>query len=549
MKEQELIKIILEKAKNGDYGACKDTLDLCRGMKDIKAAHNANKEMRQYVVQQIRDKRQVSKFFDLYRKSLLFDAPFDLDAYKLYLEIDRDPKDRFYQPRREVLLPVTKAVQALIEDELDELFVSMPPRVGKTTDLLYDTTWVIGKFPERTNLYTAFSSTITDAYYKGILEIINDDVTYKWHDVFPNCHIASTDGDKRQININRVKRYASITARAIDATLNGAVDCDFLLMADDLIGGYEEAVSMGRLDSKWGKTDNDLLTRGKGKSKYLWYGTRWSLYDPIGRRRVMLETNENFKNRRWKVITIPALNENDESNFNYKYGVGFTTEYFRQRRASFEANNDLASWNAQYMGEPIEREGTMFRPQDFRYYNGVLLDEPDRVFMAVDPAFGGGDYVAAPVCYQYGDDIYVPAVVYTNEDKTVSQPLLVATAIKYGVQAMQIEANKSLESYVDGIRDEFKKRNYKLNITSKAASTTQSKYFRILDKAPDIRDNMVFLESGKRTRDYELFMQSVFAMKQYMAKNQHDDAPDSLAMAIEMVRRNAPKFQIFKRTF
>lgn len=204
--------------------------------------------------------------------------------------------------------------------------------------------------------------------------------------------------------------------------------------------------------------------------------------------------DERFKTRRFAVINLSALDENDESQFNYDYGVGFSTEYYQQRRASFERNNDMASWAAQYMGEPIERDGALFTPDDFRYYNGELPTdvEPDRIFMAVDPAFGGGDFVASPVCYQYGEDIYVHDVVYDNRDKKVTQPLLVKAVMEHNVQAMQVEANKSTESYKEGIEEELKKQGYRLNITTKAAPTDKAKYQRIFDKAPDIREMMIF---------------------------------------------------------
>ncbi len=170
------------------------------------------------------------------------------------------------------------------------------------------------------------------------------------------------------------------------------------------------------------------------------------MIDPAGLRMELLQNDERFKNRRVKYINLSALDENDESRFDYDYGVGFSTEFYQQRRASFERNNDMASWLAQYMGQSIEREGALFTPNELRYFNGELpYGEPDRIFMVVDPAFGGGDFVASPVCYQYGEDIFVPVVVYDDGDKKITQPLLANTVIRHSVQAMQIEANKSTE--------------------------------------------------------------------------------------------------------
>jgi len=491
----------------------------------------------------------VTDFFGLYKKTLLFDAPYDFDCYLLYLEIEREPKDRFYQPRRKILLPLVQSLQALVDDELDELFLSCPPRVGKSSMLLFFITWVIGREPERSNLYCAYSDTITTALYNGVLEVINDPNTYLWRDVFPERKIVSTNSKDETLNIDRKKRYPSLTCRSLYGTLNGACDCNGFLISDDLIGGIEEALNKDRLIAAWSKVDNNFLPRAKENAKRLWVGTRWSMIDPAGLRMELLQNDERFANVRYKIINVPALDENDESNFDYDYGVGFSTDYYHQRRASFERNNDMASWLAQYMGQPIEREGTLFDPSDFRYYNGQLpMGNPDRVFMAVDPAFGGGDFVAAPVCFQYGDDIYVHDVVYDNGDKRVTIPLLVDAIEKYEVAACQIEASKATSGYKDELAERLKESDLRINMISKAASPLKAKEQRIFDKAPNIRENMIFRESGKRSKPYELFMQNVYSFKMF-GKNKHDDAPDSLAMVISNVMFSSAKVQLRRRTF
>ena len=548
-----LIAKIFQKIKKAptNITAYEDLFSLCRNIEqeDFALAHSTNEALRKRISIAIKYRKNVEGFFELYKKTLLFDAPHFFDSYLLYLEINRKPEERFYQPRRRVLKRVVDALQKLTNDELDELFISMPPRVGKTTILMFFVTWLIGRNSEASNLYSAYSDTITKAFYNGVLEIINDPVTYLWHDVFPNAKVVQTNSQDETINIDRRKRYPSLTCRSLYGTLNGACDCNGFEISDDLIGGIEEALNKDRLISAWSKVDNNLLPRAKEKAKILWCGTRWSMVDPAGLRMELLENDERFKNRRYEIINLSALDEDDESQFDYDYSVGFSTEYYRMRRASFERNNDMASWQAQYMGEPIERDGALFSPGEFRYYNGVLPDEePDRVFMAVDPAFGGGDFVASPVCFQYGDDIYVHDVVYDSGDKRITQPLLAQAVIKYNVAAMQIEANKSTEAYKDGVQDELKKQNRRINLTTKAAPSDKAKYQRIFDKAPDIRENMIFRESGKRSKAYSLFMQNVFSYKMF-AKNKNDDAPDSLAMAMDMVRGSTMRTQVFKRLF
>lgn len=520
----------------------KALFDMARNMDDLSLCLKA----RQYA-QRIASKGDLEAY-DVVKETYLWAAPKDFDSYLIYLEWNRKPEERFYLPRRKCILPFVRDLQDLVDDKLDELFLSCPPRVGKTSLLMFFVTWIIGRDSERSNLYSAYSDTITSAFYSGVLEVLNDPTTYLWHDIFPKSKIVATNSKNETINIDRNKRYASLTCRSLYGTLNGSCDADGMLISDDLLSGIEEALNKDRMITAWGKVDNNLLSRAKESAKILWCGTRWSMTDPIGLRIDTVMNNEKFKNRRVKIINIPALNENDESNFDYMYGVGFSTEVYHQRRASFERNNDMASWLAQYMGEPIERDGAVFSPDDFRYYNGVLPDgEPDRVFTAVDPAWGGGDFVAAPIICKYGNDLYVVDVVYDNGDKRITQRLVADKIIEHNIAAVQVEATKTTEEYANGIETILSEYGRKVNLTTKTATQTKGgKQQRIFDKAPDIRDRMIFLENGKRSKAYQLFMQNVFSFKM-VGKNKNDDAPDSLCMAIEMDQSTSVRPLIMQR--
>ena len=408
--------------------------------------------------------------------------------------------------------------------------------------------YILGKYPEMSNLYCAFSDVITRALYNGVLEIIQDPNTYLWHEIFPDCKIANTSGKDETIDINRAKRYPTLTSRSLYGSLNGACDCRGYLISDDLLSGIEEALNPDRLTTAWNHVDNNMLARAKEGAKIVWIGTSWSINDPISIRKRLLEERPEYANRRWVALNLPALDENDESNFNYDYGVGFGTEFYKQRRSSFEANNDIASWLAQYQQSPIERQGTLFEPNFMRYYNGELPEgEPDRIFMACDIAWGGGDYLSAPIIYQYGEDCYVHDLVYSNEDKYVTRPLVIDAILRNKVQAANFEANNGGSEYCEYVTNELKKVGYKLNIRSVPAPTNKKKEARIFDKAPEIRE-LWFRDSKCRTKEYSLAMQSLFSFTM-TGKNKNDDYVDSLAMAVDVKNKRNNKAEVFKRPF
>jgi predicted phage terminase large subunit-like protein len=448
-----------------------------------------------------------------------------------------------------VLKQFVNAMQDLEDNKLDELFLSCPPRIGKTTLVMMFILWIMGRDSERSNLYCSYSDTITAAFYNGVSEILTDNVTYHFKDVFPLVDLKNQNAKEEYLDLGRKKRYHSLTARSLYGTLNGACDASGVIIADDLISGIEEALNKDRLRSAWDKVNNNLLTRGKGGTKLLWIGTRWSIVDPIGVRRDMLENDPKFANVRYKIIDIPALNENDESNFDYDYGVGFSTEFYHMRRASFERQDDVASWDAGYMQKPVERTGSLFEPDSLRYYNGELPPEPpDAVWSVTDPSYGGGDYVAKPILYIYGSDIFVHDVVFSNLDKKNTIPMCVQKIIQHHVTREQVEGTKSTESYADDLSRALKEAGYSLAVTSKPASTKQCKQDRITNRAPDIRDNFIFRSSGNRSKEYQSFMEQVFAFK-IIGKNVHDDAPDSLAMAADMIFKPSQQVEIFRRLF
>ena len=488
------------------------------------------------------------EFHDLRKDIFTAIAPFDFDSYMIALEWNRKPEQRFYLPRRKVLKIAVDAIQDLEDDNLDELFLSQPPRTGKSTLMIFAMTWKIGKDSEASNLYSAYSDKITTSFYNGCQEVINDRETYRWHEIFYGHDIVGTNGKDLTFDIDRKKHYPSVTARSIHGMLNGSCDASGWLLSDDLVSGIDEALNTDRLATLWYIVDNNFITRAKEKCKIIWEGTRWATADPIGLRCEVLE-REEYKGRRIKVINIPALDENEQSNFDYEYGVGFSTEYYLSRRASFEHNQDIASWNAQYQQEPADRTGVVFSPESMNFYNGELPNDDMlvRTFMAVDPAFGGGDYTSSPVCCQYTDgSVYIPDVVYDNGDKTITIPKLVEKIIQYNVTALRIECNKMTMSYKEELEKELEKRGIKINIQTKAAPNNQSKEARIFDKAPTIR-TFYFLEENKRSNSYKTFMVNVYSFK-VTGHNKHDDAPDSLGMAADFIERpTSSKVELFKR--
>ena len=539
--DRAMEKVVL----TNDYQIISNGVELLRLMKEGQM-RKWSMELLKIIVKNI---GKGSEWYSLYRKVLLIRAPYVFDDFMVYIEIDRPPAERFYAPRRRWLKQIVDAMQELSDGTLDELFISQPPRTGKSSLIMFFILWQMGRNSEQSMLYSAYSDIITKAMYNGVNEVIEDETTYKFKEVFPNFKVARTNSKDETIDIGRAKRYPTVTFRSLYGTLNGACDASGYMISDDLIGGIEEALNKDRMLGAWSKVSNNLLRRGKESCKIMWVGTRWSIVDPTGLRLDFLENDEKAKNVRYKIINVPALDKNDESNFNYDYGVGFSTEYYQRERAQFERNNDMASWLAQFMGEPIEREGALFEVADMNYYNGEITDEISKRYMAVDTAWGGGDFLSAPIAYDTASgDTYIVDWVYNDGDKYVTRPMVVDAIIRNNVTDVTFESNNGGSEYGEFIDNELKARGYKCTVRYARAPSNKSKEARIFEVAPEIRD-CYFLENGRRSKEYQLAMNNLFSFKM-IGKNKHDDAPDSLAQLI--VKRNnglRKTVEIYKRSF
>lgn len=547
MTNLEIIKKLFKKVdkKPSEFQAVEDLFEMLRiyESENPKTAHDWNKKVREVTAAQVRNVKNTittsEKFYNLHKRSLLFDAPIDFDAYMQYVEFDREPTKRFYLPRRKLIKPIVDAMQDLEDDVLDLLSISQPPGTGKTTLGIFFLTWIMGKYPSMPNLASAHSDKLTRSFYDGVIAIITDP-EYLWADVFPTVKIVGTNSKDETIDLDKSKRFKTLTCRSIDGSLTGATRCEKLLYADDLVSGIEEALSKDRLDNLWGKYTNDLKSRKKLGCKELHIATRWSVHDPIGR------LERQYKgNPRARFLAFPALDENDESNFDYKFGVGFDTKYFLDMRDIL----DDVSWKCLFMNEPVEREGLLFPDEELNYYNGVLPDtEPVRKYFACDVAWGGGDALSAPFAYEYSDgSVYIPDVIFNKGDKTVTRPIVVGKLKLHLPHQNRFEANNGGDEYCDAVDEELKKENIRLNLTHRKAPTTQSKLSRIIQAAPDIK-KFYFLDKKHRTKEYNAFMKELTSFMQ-TGKNKHDDAADSLAILSTLIAHPVGLVEVFKRPF
>lgn len=463
-------------------------------------------------------------------KVLKCEAPYLFESFLLYMEKNRRPKKRFYEPRRKTLHIVVQDLQDLEDGLLDFLGISLPPRVGKSTLCIFFLAWVIGRHQESHNAMSGHSGILADRFYNDVYKLTQSP-EYTFKEIFPDVELVNKSAEKNELYFTESEAFATLTARGIDGTWTGAVDIssDGYLYVDDMVRDRAESLSPIRLEKRYQDYLNVLVDRKNDGSKELMVGTRWNVLDPLGR----VETAEK-NNPRYRFRKIPALNENDESNFQYDYGVGFSTEYYKNLRKRLDKNE----WMAKYQQSPFIREGLLFPSDELNYYNGVLPDGECLKAAACDVAWGGGDSLSMPFGATFGSredgPIYIPDWVFNAGDKEVTRPLVVAKCLQNEPNMVRFEANNGGDEYADKVDALLQDQGVKMNISWRKASNQIGKLAKIIQYAPDIKRRCVFLQEDKRSPEYQAAMDELNMFTQ-AGSNLHDDAPDGLVQLLLLI--------------
>lgn len=495
---------------------------------DKKWALKVTKYIKEWCEYGIRNGIEVLQLDELYWKTMKAEAPYWFESYLYYMERKRQQQKRFYEPRQETLNVVVQDLQDL-EDGIIEFYgLSLPPRVGKSTVCIFFLSWVAGRHPDLHNAMGGHSGILAKGFYKEFLNLITSP-EYCYNEIFPNVVLESKSADEYTVNLNTPDRFATLTCRGIDGTWTGAIDISVggYLYVDDLIRDRQESLSPVRLEGRYQDYLNIMVDRKNDGAKELMVGTRWNVLDPLGR------NEERFKgNPKARFRKIPALNEHDESNFNYKYGLGFSTEYYRELRDRLDKNE----WMAKYQQKPFIREGLLFPEDELNFYNGVLPDGEYLTAAACDVAWGGGDSLSMPFGQAFGDDgpVYIPDWIFNKGDKYTTKPLVVAKTMQLQPNIERFEANNGGDEYAEDIDRLLREQGFKTNISWAKASNQIGKMAKIIQYAPDIKRRFYFLKPELQSPEYKAAMEELCMLTQ-VGKNEHEDSADGLVQLLQLI--------------
>jgi len=539
------IRAVIDR-RPGDNGAYSDLFSLCREWEteDFSAAHKANKELLALSADQV-VRGGGAKFYEQWRRCLLFEAPHDFDSFMTYIELDRKPEKRFYAPRKHYLRPMVQGFQDVLDGKLRLLTISMPKRAGKSQTGINFVNMLSGKFPDRSTLMEGTGDDLVKSFYNGCLEYLTVPNEYLFYDVFPDARLVQTNADTKTVNLKSKSRFPTIMCRSIDARQVGLSEATNVLYLDDCVEGREEAKNRQRLDDKWEVISGDIMGRAIEGTPMVFTGTRYSLYDPIGR----VQEHAQREGWAWRAIEIPALDlVTDESNYEYKREGKkvFTTAYFREQRELLSAEQ----FESEFQQQPFEAKGLLFNKDELNYFFELPKDrDPDTIIAVGDTAESGSDSTSMPVAMIYGNAVYIVDVVFDDSPAEVTKPECAKCLIDNRVASAVFESNNAGQYYARDVDQIIRERGYSVGIRTKR--TISNKQTRIEFASDNIKKNFYFKHPStyKRGSQYWNFMKEVTTYTR-SGKVPHDDAPDSLSLLENEIRMlSGGKVEVFKRPY
>lgn len=527
-----------------DSGAYSDLFSLCREWEpeDFSAAHEVNKELLALSADQV-VRGGGAKFYEQWRRCLLFEAPHDFDSFMTYIELDRKPEKRFYAPRKHYLRPMVQGFQDVLDGKLRLLTISMPKRAGKSQTGINFVNMLSGKFPDRSTLMEGTGDDLVKSFYNGCLEYLTVPNEYLFYDVFPDARLVQTNADTKTVNLKSKSRFPTIMCRSIDARQVGLSEATNVLYLDDCVEGREEAKNRQRLDDKWEVISGDIMGRAIEGTPMVFTGTRYSLYDPIGR----VQEHAQREGWAWRAIEIPALDlVTDESNYEYEREGKkvFTTAYFREQRELLSAEQ----FESEFQQQPFEAKGLLFNKDELNYFFELPKDrDPDTIIAVGDTAESGSDSTSMPVAMIYGNAVYIVDVVFDDSPAEVTKPECAKCLIDNRVASAVFESNNAGQYYARDVDQIIRDRGYSVGIRTKR--TISNKQTRIEFASDNIKKNFYFKHPStyKRGSQYWNFMKEVTTYTR-SGKVPHDDAPDSLSLLENEIRMlSGGKVEVFKR--
>lgn len=481
-------------------------------------------------------------------------ARMSLEHYFVYREWEEPEKEKFFEPRYNILKGYIHYLQEMVYNEnFTDLVVNMPSGYGKTFPEKIAEAWSYG-IDDKGAILALCSN--DDVVKSGSRTVIDEIKSEAFGEVFP--HLRYNEDDKNfflketdeKWKLKNAKLQYSYYAKTTQANVVGSRASKWIHI-DDLYPDYKEAMNQSLNKYYYNKSITVWEKRfiQNKNAKRVITGTLWASGDYIDLKIKQLEKEHKFeKHPKYKftrisedkscvIIQIPALD--------YQTGESVCPEIKSTKDLLKEkANMEEYLWETNFQQKPTNPEALIFSYDKIRTYDNIPETEIIGAYSVIDATRKSGkDFFAMPIFKkvknEYIYDYYLKDCLFTRTATKDMYDDIVDKIIEHHIVMLVIESNVTSE-LKQALEERLKIKGITYCEIYEKYNTTP-KSTRITNESGVIKKQIVFPKQNMFgiATPMGKFMDN-FTRYNSTGTNENDDAPDSCALASsEIIEENA----------
>lgn len=494
------------------------------------------------------------EYIDILKYAYKLGARVSLEHYMVYREWDEPEKDKFFQPRYNILCGYMHYLQELeCNPDFTTLIFNAPSGYGKTFPKKISEAWAFGI--DDTGAILSLCSN-DDVVKSGSRTVIDEIKSEQFGEVFPKLKYSEEDKDfflketDEKWKLRDCKLPFSYYAKTTQSNVVGS-RASKSIHIDDLYPDYKEAMNQELNKYYYNKSITVWEKRfvQNKKPKVCITGTLWASGDYIDLKIQQLKKEHKFykhpkypytyvsEDRTCAIIQVPALD--------FKTGQSSCPEIKSTQDLYKEKNNmEEYLWETNFQQRPTNPESLSFSYDKLRTYISIPPSDYVGTYAVIDATRKSGkDNFAMPIFQKVPNsnifDYYLKDCLFTKTATKDMYYKIVDKIIEHHIITLVIESNvtSELKQNLEKILEE-KGIGYceiieKYNTIPKATRIENEKHI--------IKKQLVFPKKelyGINT-DMGRFMNNLTTYNAN-GNNANDDAPDSCALfGSEIIEENS----------
>jgi len=344
---------------------------------------------------------------------------------------------------------IIEALHALERGEYRGVLICAPPGSAKSTYVSVNfATWYALRHPTHHILACSNTTDLAETFNRRRRNVC---YSPEWQ------RLAETQISKDQQGISRfgLEAGGTMTAAGVGSSIVGLRA--HLLILDDPIMSFEQAMSMTQLDKIWDWLETDARSRLLPTGKTVIVTTRWSKKDPAGRIMSLIAAGEE---KDWLVLRLPMLCDDPANDpLGREMDAPLWPAWYGQHQLE-QNQRDPLRWSALYQQRPLDETGSWVPADKLRVSNSVPGELTYVVGVDLALSVGQGDWTVMAVCGLDSDRVlHVVDVRRARVPPNESADMVFSLCLEYSPTAVLIDDDNSSKVWTRLVFELARERN------------------------------------------------------------------------------------------